>query len=176
MAIKAGRKKGGMKGSLLGVVALFAALIFMPTTIVLLLGMLPTMVAAIVDRSGKGTQAMTVGAMNLAGCAPFLIDLWARGHAIDLAVSLITDPRTIIVIYSAAGIGYLISWAMAGIVGTMMVKRSQSRLKEIKKRRDRLVERWGPEVTGEIPLDAYGFPIEDTKNENTPESKGKTQD
>lgn len=155
------RKKGmGAKGQLLGLVGLFTAIVFMPTTIVLLMGMIPTIVAAVIDRTGKGTKALTVGSMNLAGCTPFLIDLWTQGHTAAQAVNIISDPRTMIVIFSAAGIGYLISWAMSGIVGTIMVQRGGGRLKEIKKRQARLIERWGREVTGEIPLDPYGFPIE----------------
>jgi len=166
------RKKirGGLRGQVLILFSLISAIIFMPTTIMLFLGMLPTLVAGLVDRSGKGTKALTVGSMNLAGCTPFLLDLWTIDHSSENALRIISDPRTIIVIYCAAGVGYLIDWAMSGIVGTIMVQRSGYRMKEIKKRQAALVERWGPEVTGKIPLDAYGFPIE--KSEETTAPKG----
>lgn len=154
------KKKIGAKGQLLGIVGLFTAIVFMPTTIVLLMGMMPTIVAAVIDRTGKGTKALTVGAMNIAGCTPFLIDLWTKGHTPEMAVTIISDPRTMIVIFSAAGIGYLISWAMSGIVGTIMIQRGGGRLKDIKKRQASLIERWGREVTGDIPLDPYGFPLD----------------
>lgn len=167
------KKKSHVKGQLLGVVGLIAAIVFMPTTIVLIMGMIPTIVAAVIDRSGKGTKALTVGSMNVAGCSPFLIDLWTKGHTPEMAVSIITDPRTIIVIYSAAGIGYLINWAVAGIVGTIMVERGKIRIKDIKKRQAALVERWGKEVTGDIPLDAYGFPLED---DHGPQKKAQNKE
>ncbi len=154
------RKKITWKGQILGLAGFLAAIIFMPTTILLLLGMIPTIVAGVIDRSGKGTKAITVGAMNLAGCTPFLIDLWTTSHTAEQAVTLVSDPRTMVVIYAAAGIGYLISWAMSGIVGTIMVQRGTLRLKEIQKKQDELTVRWGREVTGEIPLDPYGFPLE----------------
>lgn len=159
-SIKARRKKSGGTSRFMGIAGLFTAVIFMPTTIVLLMGMIPTIVAAVIDRTGRGIKAITVGAMNLAGCTPFLIDLWTKGHTPDIAVTIISDPRSMSVIYAAAGAGYMISWAMSGIVGTIMVQRGGGRIKDIVTHRATLVERWGREVTGEIPLDAYGFPLE----------------
>jgi len=167
---KKNKSKNGMSmgGRILAVAGLVTAIVFMPTTIFLCFAMLPTVVAALIDRSGKGTRAVTIGSMNIAGCTPFLIELWTKSHTPDMALTLITDPRTIIVIYCAAGAGYLIDWAMTGIIGTLMVQRGTQRLKDIKKKQKELVERWGEEVSGHIPLDEHGFPIEnkevETKN------------
>ncbi len=158
-AVRKRKKKKGGNLSLLGLFALVAAIVFMPTTIVLFFGMLPTIVAALIDRTGKGTKAITVGAMNLAGCTLFLLDLWTGGHTTDRALMLISDPRTIITIYSAAGAGYMIDWMMGGVVTTIMIHRSTARIKEIKKRQSDLAARWGREVTGELELDAAGFPL-----------------
>ncbi len=144
---------------ILGLFGFLTAVVFMPTTIMLFFGMLPTVGAALMDRSGRGIKAVTVGAMNLAGAFPFLLSLWTTGHSSENAISLISDPRTIIVIYSAAAVGYLIDWAMGGLVATVLIQQSSSRMKEIKKRQQELVQQWGQEVTGEMPLDAYGFPV-----------------
>ena len=175
---KQGRRKkrrGGVHGQILGLFAFITAVVFMPTTIMLFLGMLPTLVAGLVDRSGRGTKALTVGSMNLAGCTPFLLDLWTTGHTAENALSIISDPRTVIVIYCAAGIGYLIDWAMSGIVATIMIQRSGFRLKEIKRRQAELVERWGQEVTGTLPLDAYGFPIEKADERSADQASAKAR-
>ncbi|MCB9990814.1 MAG: hypothetical protein H6867_05475 [Rhodospirillales bacterium] len=176
----AGRKrrksrKMGWKGQLLGIVGLLTAIVFMPTTIVLMMGMIPTVVAAVIDRSGKGTKALTVGAMNLAGCTPFLIKLWSTGHTSEMAVSLITDPRTMSIMFAAAGIGYLVDWAMSGIVGTLMLQRSTGRIVDIKKKQEALIERWGQEVAGEMPLDAYGFPLEVPEEQKQKKKDKKTK-
>lgn len=173
--IARGRKnrKGGIGAQALGLFGFITAVVFMPTTIMLFFGMLPTLVAGLVDRTGKGTKALTVGSMNLAGCTPFLLDLWTKGQTAENALTIISDPRTIIVIYCAAGIGYLIDWAMSGIVATVMIQRSGSRLKDIKKRQAGLVERWGEEVTGKLVLDAYGFPIE--KPEENEDDSGSSK-
>lgn len=154
---KAG-KKGRPKGwglQIMMIFGLLAAILFMPTTILVVFGMLPTLV----DRKG-GARAITVGALNLCGCVPFLLELWTESHTAAFAVELITDPRTIIVMYAAAAIGYMIDWALSGIVATIMVKSSTSRLEAIRQRQEELVARWGKEVTGELPLDAEGFPLD----------------
>lgn len=170
MAKKSNKQKAkvGYGLQVLLLFVLLVAILFMPTTILLLFGMLPTVVAAVVDRGG-GTRALTVGAMNLAGCVPFLLELWTMGHSSENSMALITDPRTIIVMYSAAAIGYMIDWALSGIVATLMIHRATARLEKIRDRQDYLVERWGREVTGELPLDPEGFPLEEG---NTPEPRG----
>ena len=104
---------------------------------------------------------MTVGAMNLCGCVPFLMDLWTTSHTAEFAIGLIADPRTIIVMYAAAGIGYMVDWALSGIIATIMIQRATSRLDAIRVRQDEMIVRWGREVTGEILLDSEGFPVED---------------
>jgi hypothetical protein len=157
---KSTQRNKGWGLQIMMIFAFLAAILFMPTTVLLLLGMLPTVVALIVDRHG-GTRAITVGSMNLCGCLPFLLELWTKEHTMAHAVTLITDPRTIIVMYAAAAIGYMIDWALSGIVATIMIQRATSRLKAIQKRQEEMVVRWGPEVTGELPLDAEGFPLDD---------------
>lgn len=163
---KRGQKKSGWGLQVMMIFGLLAAVLFMPTTILLVVGMMPTVVAGLIDRKG-GARAITVGALNLCGCIPFLMDLWTKGHTTELAVNLIADPLTIIVMYAAAAIGYMIDWALSGIVATILVQRSTSRMEVIRKRQEELVARWGREVTGELPLDSEGFPLED----QTPEAQ-----
>lgn len=157
---KSVQRKGSWSLQILLIFMLLAAIVFLPTTMLILFGMLPTVVAVVIDRQG-GTRAITVGSMNLAGCFPFLLDLWTKSHTNEYAVSLITDPRTIIVIYAAAAIGYLIDWALSGIVATIMMQRATLRLAAIRKRQEQMVVRWGKEVTGEVVLDPEGFPVEE---------------
>ena len=122
--------------------------------------MLPTAAAGVSDRIRGGTTAITVGAMNLAGSFPFLLDLWTGEHTLDQSLNLITDPRTVIVIYAVAGIGWVIDWTMSGLTVSLLFKRTRSRLDAIRKRQEALVKRWGKEVTGTVEVDAEGFAIE----------------
>jgi hypothetical protein len=157
---KTKKKKSSWRGQLIGAVGMIAAVVLMPTTIFLFLTMLPSAAAGVSDRIRGGTTAITVGAMNLAGAFPFLLQLWTSDHTLDHALNLATDPRTIIVVYAVAGIGWVIDWAMSGLTVSLLFKRTRARLDAIKKRQEALVKRWGKEVTGEVAIDEEGFAVE----------------
>lgn len=169
---KQNKKKGtlGFKGFVFAIGFLLSAALFLPTTAFLAFGMLPTMAAYFADRKG-GWRWVTVGAMNLAGCTPFLLHLWTKHNTVGYALTLITDPRAVIVIFAAAAIGLLIEWAMSGIVVTIMTQSAKMRLTEIDKRMKRLKERWGEEVAGMMPLDEYGFPLKESDADAASEKK-----
>jgi hypothetical protein len=46
-----------------------------------------------------------------------------------------------------------------------MVQAGTARSGAIKRRQAELIERWGKEVTGEIPTDRHGFPLEESSPE-----------
>jgi hypothetical protein len=163
MAKKSKQPKAGFKAQIFIVLSLVMAAVFLPSSVLLLIGMMPTIAAALVDRSKRKTRAVTVGAMNLAGCTPFLLDLWHQGHSFEKSIDIIMDATAIIVMYSAATVGYLIDWAMAGIVASILYQRGLARKKAIMQRQQELIERWGREVTGELPLDDQGFPLAPVK-------------
>lgn len=138
--------------------ALMAA-VFLPTTFLLFVAMMPTFVAWLVDRAKRKTKAITVGAMNLAGATPFLLDLWVHENSFDKAFDIVTDAKAIIVMYFAAALGYLIDWVMTGVIAGFLLQRGKVRAAAIKKRQKELVERWGREVSGEVEMDEYGFAV-----------------
>lgn len=160
MAKKKKKGSGGWKLHVLSGAGLMLGIVYSAMAIVFVVGMIPTLVAAIVDKSPSRTKTMTVGAMNFAGCMPFMLEVWKQGGSLDTAITYILEPRTIVVMYFSALMGYLISWAVTGIVSSVMVQRGKSRMIAIRDHQKELAERWGPEVTGNIPLDQYGFPIE----------------
>lgn len=162
-------KKAGLGGIILGIAAFMTAAMNMPTTILLIWGMIPTVVIAAFSRKKDRTRAITVGSLNLAGCTPFLLHLWSIGGTIEDSVIIATDPRFMIVVWGAAGLGYMVDWALSGIVATVLVERAKSRVEAIHKEQDELVERWGREVKGDMPLDAFGFPID-----NAPAQRGRS--
>jgi len=153
-------KKLTWRGQIILVFTLLAGAAALPTTVMLFLGMLPTMACLFIDRTAEKTRVLTVGAMNAAGCSPFIVQLWTTQNTFESSISIVTDPRTVIVMYCAAGIGYMLDWAISGIVATIMVQRAQHRIALIEKKQEEMIERWGREVTGEIPVDAKGFALE----------------
>ncbi|MCB1532950.1 MAG: hypothetical protein KDJ35_08800 [Alphaproteobacteria bacterium] len=162
------KKKSGSHSRIFSVLGLVMAGVFMPTTVLLIVGMLPTMVAIFVDRTRQKNRAVTVGAINLAGCTPFLLELWSQGHSLEKTLFIVSDPMAIVVMYSAAAVGYMIDWAMTGLISSFLYNRGQKRIETVKKRQKDLVERWGQKVTGSVPLDQYGFPVHDQNQTGAP--------
>ncbi len=134
--------------------------VFMPSAVVLGVGMMPTLVALLTGTRRARTKVVTVGALNLAGCVPFLFKLWGDGHEFDNAVRIVSDPQAVIVMYAAAGAGYMIDWSLSAAVAAILYQRGLARQEAIRKRQEELTLRWGPEVTGELPLDHHGFAIQ----------------
>lgn len=164
------KKKLGLQGQILLIGSLITAVVFSSMSILLFIGMIPTIVSGLVDRSKYRLRTWTVGAMNFAGCAPFMLEVWRKGATIELSLNYITQPRTIVVMFSAAAMGYVIDWAITSLVASFMVQRGKSRAKEIDRQQKELIQRWGPEITGTIPLDEFGFPKEDPTEEQQSES------
>lgn len=170
MARKSKKKQRSFKLSLIVLALLLCGMVFSSIMIVLLIGMLPTLVAAIVDQSKGKLKTLTVGFMNFAGCSPFMVETWGRGGGFDAAIDILTQPQAIVVMFMAAAMGYLIDWAMTGIVSSVMVQRGHARLKDINKHQNVLKDRWGAEVSGTIPLDEYGFAKETYVSQVSPDN------
>lgn len=150
------------KKILIGILALTGA-VFLPTTIIIVFGMMPTIASFAMDRTIGKNRTICVGVMNFAGCFPFLLDLWTEfgAHDVEHALAIIANAKTIIVIYMLAAGGYAIDLAVTGITSSVITQHSESRLKSIKKRQADMVEQWGDKVTGKYRLDDYGFPVEE---------------
>jgi len=155
------RKKSGKKNNATSFLfsGILLAAIILPTSFLLFVGMLPTLVCVFISR-GKRTLVVTVGAMNLAACSPFLLTLWTGQHNFESSVEIIANLWSVVLMFSGAAIGYVLDWSTRGIVKTMMLKNAVSRQKQIKKRQKDLVARWGKKVTGRIPLDQFGRVLE----------------
>ena len=175
---KAASKKRGMRrkkntlsiqGQFLLVIFLICAVLFAPTTILLLIGMLPTIVAAFVDRTPEKIRGFSIGALNLAACSPYVFELWTSDHTIEQSLRILSDPTTLVFMYLGAAAGYILEWSLVAVMKVFMTERAESRLKAIDKQHAELINRWGKEVTGDIPLDADGFPLEAPENQAAPE-------
>lgn len=120
--------------------------VFLPTTILFLVCMIPTMVAYIVDNSFNKTIWVTVGVMNLAGTIPAWFRLWDVGHTIQNAFYVIMQPMTIIVSYGGAAVGWFIYINVTPFIASIIVMKNESRLKQINKRVQELSRKWGDDV------------------------------
>lgn len=150
-----------LKQKIVGTCFVISAVVFLPSSMLLCVGLAPTFVASFIVRKNRRSKAVTVGSMNLVGCTPFLLDLWTKGHTIEKAMSMITNPMVIIVMYAAAGFGYILYWSTVSVVSGIMYQKAIKETGTLRKAQEDLVKRWGKEVTGEHKLNEFGFPVED---------------
>lgn len=150
------------------------AFLFKETAIILAFGMMPTIAVFAIDKSVGKSKTICVACMNFAGCFPFLIEFWVEfgQQTVVNAFRIVANVQNVIIIYMLAAGGYAIDSAVTGIMSTLLIQRSESRLKKIRQDQENLIDRWGEKVTGRYPLDDYGFPVKPipSKRDYNPES------
>ncbi len=141
-------------------------LMVIPTVIVLAVALVPTGVAFIMER-GKGYYGgLTVGAMNMAGTAPYLADLWSQGHTVNVALGIITNVFAWMMFYGAALFGWAIYSATPAAVSAFMTMTAGHRITALRAQQRELVQRWGPDV--ESVYEPEGKAASDQKQASQP--------
>jgi len=133
-----------------------AGLVVLPTSILFGLGMIPTMVAYVIDRDPDKPAPITVGGLNFCGCLPYAIDLWKHGGGVNAALKVFGDPMAWLVMYGAAAVGWAFYYGIPPAVANAEVMRSERRIDALKQRKVALVQEWGPDVAGDMFDEAGG--------------------
>lgn len=131
---------------LYAIIAIPIGLLIVPTMIVLSVALVPTLVAFLLERKKGMYGGLTVGAMNLAGAAPFLADLWFDGHTIQAAVGIITNVFAWMSFYGAAMFGWAIYSTTPSVVSTFMAMTAGRRISVMRDEQKELLQKWGPDV------------------------------
>jgi hypothetical protein len=142
------KKRGGSGLGVLGWLAA-PALLFVaaPVTSLVMVGMLPTIVAAITDRRAEKYSAYCVGGFNLSAVFPYALYLLMHDNTIRPGLTrMLGDPIAWLAWYGAAAVG----WGVYTWIPQMTVyfsdMRERMRLSGLKKRQQALVDEWGSEI------------------------------
>ena len=141
---------GGMNWTLvLGAGAVMVPLTYfsMPTLIVFIPGMLPTVVAWLCDRTDQKYATFCVGGLNISGVFPYLMKIWTDNHTIEAGTEIISNIFTLLVMYSAAGFGWMMFLAIPPVVSAFLTVLAQSRVTTLRALQEDIVREWGPEVS-----------------------------
>ncbi len=150
------KKKSGKKFILLMIVVGALVPVIAPTLVVCL-GLLPTLVALFFDTDEEKSAVATVGFLNVAGVVPFLIDLWSRDQTMEASIAIVRQPVTWLVMFGAAGIGQLMLYTIPPAMSMLTVARLEARIRTLHEGLEQLKAIWGPDV-------ATNKPIEEVKN------------
>ncbi len=129
--------------------------ISLPSVLLLFFGMLPTMVAFIIDRSRQKHAMFSVGGMNFSGVFPFLLNLWTGEHTVNAATNMLTDdPFTLAMMYGAAGLGWLLYISVPPVVTAFLTVMAQHRIAQLRTTQTRIIEEWGEDVAQVVATEA----------------------
>ncbi|TXH37151.1 MAG: hypothetical protein E6Q98_09730 [Rhodospirillaceae bacterium] len=148
----------GLRPKLMLILLVPLALVFLPTTAVLTVGMIPTLVAFVVDGSKRRYLTITVGGLNLVGSLYFLHQLWTLGQGLGDIRIVLGNSYGWLASLSGAACGWLLFLAMPFIIGHIAAAEARIRLYTLRREQEKLVQDWGQQVTGansdEAPAEA----------------------
>jgi hypothetical protein len=131
------------RGALPLMVLLVAALTILPTTIVVAVGLVPSLVALVVDDSRKRYLFRSVLGMNLAALWPFLERLWVHGNDVRMAMVIVSDVYTWAAIYGAAGLGWMMFLGLPTVMESYKKFAADRRIRKLTQAQEKLREEWG---------------------------------
>ena len=162
---------------------LVAALMFVfpQVFILLIVGLSPSVVAFLIDRTPKKYATFCVGGMNISGVFPAFLNLLNGDNSIAGATSILTNPFEMTFIFAAAGLGWLIYFAFPPVVKSLLTILAQHRISNLRGLQRQLIKDWGEGIAigaGSIEGNQPAEPVESEANskhagkEPTGEEKG----
>jgi hypothetical protein len=145
-AARTRRSGSKVTGLMLLMVVIVLGMTFMPTTLLVVVGLVPTFVAFVVDQSEKRSITLTVGFLNAAGIVPSAIDLWQHGQTLDHSIALIENPLTCFMAYGAAAGGWLVKYSVPPVAQFLLAQSVKADIADLEKYQSELRRVWGDEV------------------------------
>ena len=139
---------GGLQLFLLGLAVIGMAVFAAPTCALMVFGMVPSIVAYVVDRGTRPMLAFTIAPLNLAGLMPYLLELWTGQDQMPTVVRLLSNVYVWLVIYLAAGAGWLVFMGMPRLVALVLERSLDVRKEKLKVLQAKLRADWGAQVSG----------------------------
>ena len=125
------------------VAAIVTAIFVYPTYIVFIAMMLPTGVAYIVDRGDRELMWRCVGAVNICGTLPAILDLWYYDQNLDAARLVLSDVYKWLYAYLAAMVGWGLYSTIPRFVAYSIALRARYRMNSLHEIQRMLEEDWG---------------------------------
>ena len=146
-SVKNNKNGGSSLRPLLWVILLSIVLLKFPESVILLIvGMLPTMVAFIIDKSSGKYATLCVGAMNITGVFPSILELWTGQNSFSQAIQIITNVFDLVIMYGAAGFGWILYIVIPSVVSALLNLLAQRRITRLRNQQRELINEWGKDV------------------------------
>lgn len=140
------KKSGTFLLILFWIVMMFMGTFAMPTMLIIMAAMIPTFVAWLTDTEAGKYSAFCVGAFNICGTIPFLVELWTGKHSLMQAGVILRDPNTWLVMYGAAAVGWLFYFIAPVFAVVYITVRDDRQTQLVKAELANLEKEWGAEI------------------------------
>lgn len=134
------------------IIMVMLILVALPTVMLFGFGMLPAIVAAIIDRTEEKSATFCVGGLNFCGLFPYLLRLWLQDNSLSQATELLTDVFVLAVIYGGATMGWMLYLSLPPVIASFIQVMSQRRLQQLRKTQKDIIEEWGDEIIMDADL------------------------
>lgn len=128
----------------------FGLVLMPPTMLILLSGMIPSIVAVLLNGNGAGGNLAALMAFNLAGVIPVIGILWERGQTFAHAFALLSDVYIWLSMFGGAGIAVFLTWAVPVCVFSLYELQAKSTVGKLYRQRQKLIEEWGGQFAADI--------------------------
>ncbi len=122
---------------------LITTLIMLPYAIILAIGMLPTLMAKLIDNKPEKNITLTVGIMNICGVVPNLMGLWQTGANVGAALRIISDPFALLMMFAGAAFGWMLIFSMPPLMAYLISIRAAETISRLQDRMQQLRSVWG---------------------------------
>jgi len=125
------------------IIMLLGILIVMPAFFVFIaVTMAPTWILAMRGSQTDSLSLQTMGAANFAGVLPYLIKLFQKGDTFSVAVSLLFQINTIVVVSAAATTGAMLLWLGPMIAARVMTFANQREAESLARQNAEMLDTW----------------------------------
>ncbi len=114
--------------------------------VMLVIGLMPSIVAHILDRRPGKAASHTILAFNMAGLLKHIMNIFTGGNPNQTAQHLITDPYTWLWVYIFAAFGWLVVHILPQIAILFLSLKAEYTVKRMKSLQEKLASEWGDDI------------------------------
>lgn len=144
-------KAGKASWLILGPALLLAFTFLLPTTLLIIGGLLPSVLSYMADREKGKLMTLTVTSLNFTALIPIIMRLWDRGQTLDNATALLANPLIWFLVLLGAMFGWVLAQVVPSLVVSIIAAKDRRLLDKIRARQKTLIEEWGPDVAENGP-------------------------
>ncbi|MSO70976.1 MAG: hypothetical protein EXQ88_03030 [Alphaproteobacteria bacterium] len=135
--------------ALFTVLAIMASMMMWSAALLILVGLLPSLAAILIDREEGNPLTRAVAAANAVGILAVVLDFRSGPNTTAHALAALGNGLTLLKMFGAAGLGWMIYLGLPTIMLTFLEHADAARHKVLRKRQEELIKEWGAETRGE---------------------------